>query len=58
MISHWNPVGSVSEQTVQSAMQRYRPQIETYCDALSRIYELPVKAKYLYFFRLNRYVEV
>ena len=31
---------------------------ETTKDALSRIYEMPVKGKYLYFFRLNRFVEV
>ena len=47
---------AVTEDTVASAAERYRGQIMTYCDALSRIYEMPVKARYLYFFRLNRFV--
>ena len=33
-------------------------QVQTYAEALSRIYEMPVKAKYLYFFQLGRFVEV
>ncbi|MGM9588777.1 MAG: helicase-exonuclease AddAB subunit AddA [Faecousia sp.] len=43
----------VSEKTAKMAAERYRPQVETYGQALSRIYELPVKAKYLYFFNLD-----
>ena len=31
---------------------------DAYAEALSRIYEMPVKAKYLYFFQLGRFVEV
>lgn len=48
----------VSEETVAAAVQRYAPQIRVYAEALSRIYEMPVKGKYLYFFRLGRYLEV
>ena len=48
----------VTEDTLATAAERYALQMQTYAEALSRIYELPVKAKYLYFFRLNRYVEV
>lgn len=36
----------------------YRKQIETYADALSRIYQLPIKKKILYFFNLDAAVEV
>ena len=39
-------------------VDRYRMQVQTYADALSRIYQKPVKASYLYFFRLNRFVSV
>lgn len=48
----------VSEDTLASVVQRYTLQVNTYAEALSRIYELPVKGKYLYFFRLNRFVMV
>ncbi len=48
----------VSAETVAAAAGRYRPQVETYGDALSRIYEMPVKASYLYFFRLNQLWEL
>ncbi len=48
----------VSADTMAYAVERYRPQLETYADALSRIYELPVKAKYLYFFHMNEFVDV
>ena len=49
---------AVTEETAVSAAQRYLPQIQTYAEALSRIYEMPVKRRYLYFFRLNRLWEV
>jgi ATP-dependent helicase/nuclease subunit A len=48
----------VTSRTAADAAERYRIQIETYADALSRIYELPVKAKYLYFFNINTLWEV
>ena len=48
----------VTEETIHSAIERYRPQVSTYGDALSRIYEMPVKAQYLYFFRLDRLVQI
>ena len=43
----------VTKETVASTANRYRPQLETYAEALSRIYERPVKEKYLYFFHLG-----
>lgn len=48
----------VTEETVSDAIARYRLQVETYADALSRIYGLPIKEKLLYFFQLNRFCEV
>ena len=48
----------VTEETVAAAADRYRLQVETYADALTRIYEMPVKARYLYFFSIDRFVEV
>ena len=41
-----------------AAADRYRLQVETYADALTKIYEMPVKARYLYFFSIDRFVEV
>ena len=49
---------SVTEETLEMLTQRYRPQVSTYADALSRIYEMPVKASYLYFFHIDRAVQL
>ena len=46
----------VTKETVVSAANRYRPQLETYAEALSRIYEKNVKEKYLYFFHLGELI--
>ena len=48
----------VTQETLAAVTDRYRPQVQTYGEALSRIYEMPIKAQYLYFFRLDRFVEV
>ena len=48
----------VTEDTVDAAVARYRVQVETYAEALRRIYGKPIKAAYLYFFRLNRFVKI
>ena len=48
----------VTEETLPQVTERYRYQVQTYGEALSRIYEKPIKAQYLYFFRLNQFVEV
>ena len=48
----------VTETTLDAAVSRYRLQVLTYGEALSRIYEKPIKAMVLYFFRLNRLVEL
>ena len=48
----------VTEETLAEVTDRYRIQVQTYGEAMSRIFELPVKASYLYFFRLKRFVKV
>lgn len=48
----------VTEDTIDAMTQRYRLQVSTYADALSRIYEMPVKASYLYFFHIDRAVKL
>ncbi|MBQ7415468.1 MAG: helicase-exonuclease AddAB subunit AddA [Oscillospiraceae bacterium] len=48
----------VSENTIDASALRYRPQVEAYADALSRIFEKNVKGKYLYFFHLDRLIEL
>jgi ATP-dependent helicase/nuclease subunit A len=48
----------VTEEDLEAVTNRYRPQVETYAEALSRIYKKPVKASKLWFFRLKRFVDV
>ena len=48
----------VTEETLAAKAESYRPQVETYGEALSRIYEMPIKGQYLYFFRLDRFVAI
>lgn len=48
----------VTDETLETLCRRYRPQVETYAHALERIYQQRVKASYLYFFHLNRLVEL
>jgi ATP-dependent helicase/nuclease subunit A len=47
----------VTEQTIFDTAQHYRPQVEAYADALSRIFEKKVKRSCLYFFHLDRFIE-
>jgi len=49
---------SVTEESVNAATECYRAQVQTYGEALSRIYEMPVKEMYLYYFRLDRFEKV
>ena len=48
----------VTEETLPQVTERYRPQLQTYAEALTRIYEMPVKKCLLYFFRLNQFAKV
>ena len=46
----------VTEETLPELVEHYRLQVQTYADAMARIYQKTIKASYLYFFRLNRFV--
>jgi ATP-dependent helicase/nuclease subunit A len=48
----------VTEETLPSVVDRYRLQVEAYAGAMQRIYEMPVKKKLLYFFRLGKFVQL
>ena len=48
----------VTEETLPQRLAHYRPQVLAYASALERIYEKPVKASLLYFFRLEKFVPV
>ena len=48
----------VMESTLGDAVERYRPQVQAYANALSRIFEKPVLGMYLYFFNLDRLEEL
>lgn len=48
----------VTEETLPLIITRYQNQIETYSEALTRIYEMPVKVRYLYLFHLNRFARI
>ena len=48
----------VSDENFQLLVDRYRPQVETYANAMERIYSKPIKAAFLYFFHVNRFVEI
>ena len=47
----------VTETSIHQAAEEYRPQVEAYAQALSRIFEMPVKRSCLYFFSLEQFVE-
>ena len=48
----------VTEETISDVAAHYAPQVQAYAHALSRIYRKNVKKACLYFFRLDRFVEV
>ena len=43
----------VTKDTIDEVTQGYRPQVETYADALCRIFGLPIKEKALYYFHIG-----
>ena len=47
-----------TEENLPNLILRYQDQLNAYADAMERIYQMPVKRKCLYFFRLNRFVEI
>ena len=48
----------VDDASVADAANGYRAQLEAYGRSLSRIFEKPIKQKYLYFFRIDRFIAV
>ena len=48
----------VTDDSVEMVSQGYYGQVRAYSDALKRIYQLPIKSAWLYYFRLNRFVPV
>ena len=48
----------VTDETLDAAVERYTAQVQTYSYALERIFKRPIKHSLLYFFRLNRFVEI
>ena len=48
----------VTDETLSEKADYYRPQVNAYTDAMRRIYQRPVKETLLYFFRLNRFVQI
>ena len=48
----------VTADTISNRARHYAPQVEAYAQALERIYQKPVKEAVLYFFHLDRFVNV
>jgi len=48
----------VTEKTLNNVVEQYRKQVDVYASALTRIFNLPVTSKYLYFFYLNEFIEL
>mgnify|MGYP003301129254 CR=1 FL=1 len=48
----------INEYNLDEKVKLYAGQINTYSDALSRIYDLPVKEKKLYFFAINKFIKL
>ena len=46
----------VTEETLPAVVARYRPQVAAYAQAMTRIYQKPVKQALLYFFHIDRFV--
>ena len=48
----------VRKESMQNAVEMYRHQVTVYAEALSKIYNLPVKKKYIYFFHIDDFAIV
>ena len=48
----------VTDETLPGVAEGYSLQVRAYAHALRRIYGLPIKSAWLYFFRLGRFVQV
>jgi len=49
---------AVTDETAEERAKDYRHQVIAYSDALGRIFEKPIKARFLYFFRIGKYVKI
>lgn len=47
----------VTAETVEKISQKYRSQVISYADALSKIFKKPINSAMLYFFALNKFVD-
>ena len=47
---------NVTSETMMSSAEGYKMQVSTYAKAMERIFQLPVKEKLLYYFRLGKFV--
>mgnify|MGYP003302525327 CR=1 FL=1 len=48
----------LTDDTVCETADKYKAQVNAYAEALRRIYNMPVKSVKLYFFAINRFVDV
>ena len=48
----------ITPEELPGRAEYYRPQVQAYANAVSRIFRKPVKESWLYFFRLNEFVAV
>ena len=48
----------VTEQSLMGVTEKYKAQVYAYAQALSRIYQMPIKAAKLYFFHINQFVDI
>ncbi len=48
----------VTDETVESTVEKYRAQVQTYGYAMERIFEKPVKTTALYFFHLGKFCTI
>ena len=48
----------VTGETIDKTAEKYRSQVVSYANALSRIYGKPIKSAMLYFFTIDRFVDV
>ena len=48
----------VTQNNVAAVAQSYYSQVKVYAQALRKIYGLPIKSAFLYFFHLNQFIPV
>ena len=48
----------VTEETLPNVVERYRPQVQAYAQAMERIYQKKIKQSLLYFFHMDAFAQV